>query len=76
MRVKALEREVAARDRVPGGIANIIERLVPTEVRQHLRASQREQLLAMRAYVDRVISRIEEEDEARERRRPRKVTVE
>ena len=37
-----------------------LERLVPSEVRAHLRASQREQLLALRAWLDVAIQRIEQ----------------
>jgi hypothetical protein len=37
-----------------------LERLVPSEVRAHLRASQREQLLALRAWLDMAIQRIEQ----------------
>jgi hypothetical protein len=37
-----------------------LERMVPSEVRAHLRASQREQLLALRAWLDVAIQRIEQ----------------
>jgi hypothetical protein len=39
-----------------------LERLVPSEVRAHLRASQREQLLALRAWLDVAIQRIEQSE--------------
>jgi hypothetical protein len=39
-----------------------LERIVPSEVRAHLRASQREQLLALRAWLDVAIQRIEQSE--------------
>ena len=39
-----------------------LERLVPPDVRAHLRASQREQLLALRAWLDVAIQRIEQSE--------------
>jgi hypothetical protein len=39
-----------------------LERMVPSEVRAHLRASQREQLLALRAWLDVAIQRIEQSE--------------
>jgi hypothetical protein len=40
----------------------LLERMVPSEVRAHLRASQREQLLALRAWLDVAIQRIEQSE--------------
>jgi hypothetical protein len=39
-----------------------LERMVPSEVRAHLRASQREQLLALRAWLDVAIQRIDQSE--------------
>jgi hypothetical protein len=39
-----------------------LERLVPSDVRVHLRASQREQLLALRAWLDMAIQRIDQSE--------------
>jgi hypothetical protein len=50
-----------------------LERVVPSEVRAHLRASQREQLLALRAWVDAAIERIEQSERPR---RPESVRIE
>ena len=51
----------------------ILERMVPSEVRAHLRASQREQLLALRAWLDVAITRIEQSERPR---RPESVRIE
>lgn len=50
-----------------------LERMVPPEVRTHLRAAQRERLLAVRAWVDAAIKRTEEAPERP--RRPESVTI-
>jgi hypothetical protein len=47
--------------------------MVPSEVRAHLRASQREQLLALRAWLDVAIERTEQ---AERPRRPESVRIE
>ena len=46
--------------RRPGAL---LERMVPPEVRTHLRAAQRERLLAVRAWIDVAIKRTEERPE-------------
>jgi hypothetical protein len=51
----------------------LLERMVPSEVRAHLRASQREQLLALRAWLDAAIQRTEQ---AERPRRPESVRIE
>jgi hypothetical protein len=51
----------------------LLERMVPSEVRAHLRASQREQLLALRAWLDVAIQRTEQ---AERPRRPESVRIE
>lgn len=43
--------------------------LLPAEVHEHLVASKRELLLAMRCFVDAAISRLEEREQARAQRR-------
>lgn len=52
----------------------VLERMVPPEVRVHLRASQRERLLALRAWLDVAIKRTEEASERP--RRPESVRIE
>jgi len=55
-----LERD-ERRGRNPFGvIRNVMQELVPSDVRRHMLAAQRENLLAMRAYLDRSISRTED----------------
>ena len=51
----------------------LLERMVPSEVRAHLRASQREQLLALRAWLDVAIKRTEPSERPR---RPESVRIE
>jgi hypothetical protein len=51
----------------------MFERMVPPEVRAHLRASQRERLLALRAWLDVAIKRTEESPERP--RRPESVRI-
>ncbi len=46
----------------------LVERMVPPEVRAHLRAARREQLLAVRALVDSAITRLDEGPRERPRR--------
>ena len=43
--------------------------LIPAEVHEHLVAGRKELLLAMRSFVDVAISRLEEREQARARRR-------
>ena len=75
-RISALERDRSRGSRPLTDLRELLERLVPTEVRQHLRTSQREQVMAVRAYLDYIIERIDEEETTRERRAPRRVNVE
>lgn len=53
----ALRRQQAQQPRA------MLQRLVPSEVRGHLRAARREQLLALRAWVDAAIGRTEDTPE-------------
>ena len=63
-RLDRLERE-----QPPQHLRDWLDRLVPREVRQHLRAARREQLLAARAYLDHVIQRMDEPEKAGGQRR-------
>jgi hypothetical protein len=65
-RLDRLERERMER---PGNLAELLDRLVPSEVRQHLRAARREQLLAARAWIDVIINRMDEAETKGGRRR-------
>lgn len=51
------------------GMVEMLDRLVPGDVRQHLRAARREQLLAVRAFLDNMINRLDEADTKSGRRR-------
>ena len=61
-----LSELLARQDRRP---AAMVERVVPAEVRTHLRAAQRERLLALRAWVDVAIARVDKSPAERPRRR-------
>ena len=51
----------------------LLEQMVPPEVRKHLRAAQRERLLAVRAWIDAAIKRTE--DTTERPRRPESVRI-
>lgn len=57
-RLADLEVELRARERRRMPIGGILREMVPPGVRTHMRAAQRERLLAVRAYLDRAISRL------------------
>lgn len=62
-RLKDMERRESERRR--GG--ELLRDLLPPEVRTHLRAAQREQLLAARSFLDRWIDRLEKHETPRGR---------
>lgn len=68
-RLQALEEQLRrmqqSQSRRP---AAMYERLVPPEVRTHLRAAQRERLLALRAWIDAALTRAEQSSAERPRR--------
>ena len=66
-------RPQALRGRSESRPRALLERMVPQEVRTHLRASQREQLLALRAWLDLAIKRTEPSERPR---RPESVRIE
>lgn len=61
-RVADLEAELRARQRSRVPVGSILRELVPPEVRNHVRNMRKEQLLAMRAYIDRAIARLDHDD--------------
>ena len=68
-RLRTLEERLRElQERQNGGPQKIVERLIPPEARAHLRAAQRERLLAMRAVVDAAIKRFDERSADRPRR--------
>lgn len=62
-RIADLERRIAElqEDDAPRGMFRLMEHVLPAESRQHMRAAQKEQLLAFRALLDRWISRMDDE---------------
>lgn len=58
-RLEQLETRLANTSRAPT-LMGMMDRLVPRDVRQHMRNARREQLLAARAMVDHLLSRIDE----------------
>jgi hypothetical protein len=44
-------------------LMGMMDRLVPRDVRRHMRNAQREQLLAMRTWIDHIIGRIDEAEQ-------------
>lgn len=64
-RLKAMEAEKADEWSARG----LIDTLFPAEVRQHMRAARKEQLLAVRSFIDHWIEKQDEEKDAGSRRR-------
>ena len=60
-RIVDLEAELRARSRPRIPMVGLLRELVPSDVRMHMRAAQRERLLAARAYLDRAITRLNAE---------------
>src|SRR4051812_6310730 len=70
------EMEARAADAEPRGDARplealdaVLDMLLPAEVRGHMRAARKEQLLAVRSMVDMWIERVDRKPEERRRRR-------
>ena len=61
--------ELEAREAEVGSIETLVAHLVPSDVRSHMRAARKEQLLAARAMLDHWIARIDRAPEERIRRR-------
>lgn len=70
-RLAALEERLTKLEKRRGetGVEPLLRTLFPAEVRQHLRAAQKEQLLAARAFIDHWIERAERGAAERPRRR-------
>lgn len=58
-RLADMEAELRARQRPRIRFSGVLREIVPPDVRVHMRAAQRERLLAMRAYLDRIITRFD-----------------
>ncbi len=68
-RIAELERRIAKlqAETEPMGVFGLMDRIFPAETRTHVRAAQREQLLAVRSLIDRWIARMEDEKPAPKR---------
>jgi len=64
------------REERPRTLSDLIARLVPREVRQHLLAARREQLLAVEAYIDHLVQRIDEAEKHEGGHEHRRIAVE
>ena len=58
-RLADMEAELRARQRPKIRVGGILREILPPDVRTHMRAAQRERLLAVRSYLDRAISRFD-----------------
>jgi hypothetical protein len=77
-RIAVLEERLAefeSRDEADP-MGRLLEGLIPAEVRQHMRAARREQLLAARSFLDHWIDRLDRKPAAREPRRRESITLE
>jgi hypothetical protein len=54
-RLEQLERELRSRE--GGHLSNFLESLLPAEVREHMRAAAREQMLAVSSYLNHMAGR-------------------
>ncbi len=71
-RLAVIEERLAAMEQhgqEAEGLEPVLARLFPTEVRGHLRAARKEQLLAVRSLIDHWIDRLERAPAERVRRR-------
>jgi hypothetical protein len=69
-RVSELEarlREMERREHKVDPMRRIVSELFPSEARDHMRAARKEQLLAVRSFLDHWIEKIEERGQAPER---------
>lgn len=60
-------REMERRERESGPVRSVLRELFPPEVRAHMRAARKEQLLAMRAILDHWIERVDHKSGAQAR---------
>ncbi|HEX9269163.1 MAG TPA: hypothetical protein VF998_04900 [Candidatus Limnocylindria bacterium] len=69
-RIRTMEAENA----VPGAVRSFVDAMFPGDVRQHMRAARKEQLLAMRSFLDHWIEKADETQGSPRRRES--ITVE
>lgn len=65
--LEARVRELEMEQREDFGVGALFRRLFPADTREHMRAAQREQLLAIRSLLDRWIESTSEEPSVRRR---------
>jgi hypothetical protein len=66
--LEARVREMEKRENEPDPVRKVLGELFPSEVREHMRAARKEQLLALRAVLDHWIDRVEPHEGATEKR--------
>ncbi len=71
--LEAQLREIEA-ERSERPLRSLIESLLPSDARSHMRAAQKEQLLAMRCFLDRWIEKVDE-TKAKTPRRSESISV-
>jgi hypothetical protein len=76
MEARAAEAEAHAGPRMMDAIDALMDAMLPPEVRAHMRAARKEQLLAMRTMVDIWIARVDRKPEERRRRRHETIELE
>jgi hypothetical protein len=67
--LEAKLRELQAEQEDGRPLRSLIDRLFPADARTHLRAARKEQLLAMRSFLDHWIENVDEEHATTPRRR-------
>lgn len=67
--LEARVREMEKREREESPVKKVLRELMPAEAREHMRAARKEQLLAMRAFLDHWIDKTEHADTGERRER-------
>jgi hypothetical protein len=78
-RIALLEERLAeleAQDGAVSPLERLLGEAIPPEVRDHMRAARKEQLMAARSFLDHWIERLDRKPMPRERRRRESITLE
>jgi hypothetical protein len=78
-RIAMLEQrltELESDDGVDRPLERLLHEVFPSEVRDHMRAARKEQLLAARSFLDHWIDRLDRKPMPKERRRRESITLE
>src|SRR3954452_22245168 len=75
MEARAAEARTRSDARPMDAIDALLDALLPAEVRGHMRAARKEQLLAIRSMVDIRIARVDRKPEERSRRRHETISL-